>query len=471
MKLRPYQIQIVQDARTAFASHRRVLIQCATGSGKTQMAANIAHSAVERKKTVYFCCHRQELVRSTCNTFSTWGIPHGVVMADNDRDHHHPVLVCSIQTLQRRLDQLPCPDLLILDESQMAASAGIKKIVSAYANAHILGLSATPTRLDGKPLDIFDTMVKGPSMRWLINNEFLADYRYFSSPNLPDMTGVKRMAGDYNPSQALEKMERKEIVGDAVAHWRKYADGYATLGFACTVKHAYDLAEAFRAAGIASEAMDGEMGREQRQEILGRFGRGETKVVWNQGLFDTGFDLQSLTGTDATVDAVILMRPTDSLTFHLQSIGRALRPKADGKKAVILDHAGNYKRHGMPCIEREWTLEGSKDANKTAEKDTISPFTCPKCYGMSVRPCTHCAHCGFEIPVNEREIPLTAGELKEIQAQEIENKKIAFKRERASCRSFEELVALGKREGQKYPTQWASHVLNSRRMKNGKARI
>lgn len=462
MKLRPYQIQIVQDARTAFASHRRVLIQCATGSGKTQMAANIAHSAVERKKTVYFCCHRQELVRSTCNTFSTWGIPHGVVMAENDRDHHHPVLVCSIQTLQRRLDQLPCPDLLILDESQMAASAGIKKIVSAYANAHILGLSATPTRLDGKPLDIFDTMVKGPSMRWLIDSGFLADYRYFSSPNLPDMAGVRKIAGDFQPAQAEAKMARKEIVGDAVEHWRKHADGYATLGFACTVKHAHDLADAFRQAGIPSEAMDGEMDTNERRSILGRFGAGETKVIWNQGLFDTGFDLQSLTGTGATVDCVILMRPTDSLTFHLQSIGRALRPKADGRKAIILDHAGNWKRHGMPCVERAWTLDGGKDANKTAEKDTLSPMTCPSCFGMTVRPCQCCSHCGFEFPVKDRVVPLTQGELAEIVAREAIIEKANFKNERASCRSFEQLVALGKRKNFNAPESWARHIIQSR---------
>lgn len=462
MQLRPYQDKMVQDARIAFATHRRVLIQCATGSGKTQIAANIAHTATAKGKTVYFCCHRQELVRSTCNTFAAWGIPHGVVMAQNDRDHHQPVLVCSVQTLQRRLDKLPCPDLLILDESQMAASDGIRNIVSAYAKAHILGLSATPTRLDGKPLDVFDAMVKGPSMRWLIDAGFLADYRYFSCPNLPDMNGVRKIAGDYNPAQAEAKMQRKEIVGDAVEHWRKYADGLSTLGFACTVKHAYDLAEAFKAAGIASEAMDGEMGKEERKAILGRFGRGETKVVWNQGLFDTGFDLQSLTGTDATVDAVILMRPTDSLTFHLQSIGRSLRPKVDGKKAVILDHAGNYMRHGMPCIEREWTLEGGKDANKTEEKATISPFTCPKCYGLSVRPCTHCAHCGFEIPVNERTVPMTKGELKEIEARQAEIEKVNFKRQRASCRSFQELVALAKSKRFKAPEAWARYIIQAR---------
>jgi hypothetical protein len=148
-------------------------------------------------------------------------------------------------------------------------------------------------------------------------------------------------------------VDRIGITGSVIEHYRERLDPGAAVCFCITRRHAEHVAAQFIEAGIPAAAIDGEMGRFQRADILGRLRRGELRILTSCDLISEGFDCPAVAGA-------ILLRPTASLALHLQQVGRALRPKPDGSEAVILDHVGNAARHGLPDDPRVWSLEAAK---------------------------------------------------------------------------------------------------------------
>jgi len=155
-----------------------------------------------------------------------------------------------------------------------------------------------------------------------------------------------------------------------------------------------------------------------------------------------------------SVSGCILLRPTQSVSLHLQMIGRCLRPQ-DGKTAVILDHVGNTQRLGHHLEEREWSLDGTpkKDREKAP-----SVKVCPKCFSCMASAKQVCADCGHEFTPERRELQHVDGELVEVQQRE-------RRREQATAQTIDDLIAIGKRRGMKYPRAWAQHVLAARQAK------
>jgi superfamily II DNA or RNA helicase len=387
-----------------------------TGAGKTVIAAAIIAGAARR---VLVIAHRREIVNQTSDKLTARGVPHGIIQAGDD-DKLRPmaaVQVASIQTLHARAIrssamEMPLADLLIIDEAHHGCAMTYRRILEAYPDALVLGLTATPCRGDGRGLGgIFQVMIECPQVPDLIELDYLVKSRVYA-PVDPDLRGVKTQAGDYVETQLADRMDRPKLVGDLVTHWHKYGERRRTIAFACSVGHSIHICDEFVKAGVRAEHLDGTTPKDERDAILARLGSGVTEVVSNCMVLTEGFDCPD-------VGCIILARPTKKMGLFRQMIGRGLRP-ADGKSdVVILDHSGAVFRHGLPEDRVDWTLDPDRRAIspehvKRQTRNESKLIECSQCSTLRVGGMP-CPNCGF-LPRRPAEfIATAAGELGLVQ--------------------------------------------------------
>lgn len=459
--LRDYQSDLIDRARHALRTHRSVLIQAPTGAGKTALAAFMIGSAAERGKRAWFVCHRDFLLTQTAGAFDAVGTPYGFIAAGMPANPYQPVQIASVGTLARRLDKLTPPDLIVWDEAHHVAANSWHNIYRWASGARHVGLSATPTRLDGRGLgDFFGALVRGPSVAGLIDSGYLSRYRAFA-PSTPDLGGVHSRAGDYVTSELAGVMDTSTIAGNIVGQYRARASGRRAIYYAVSIEHSRHMAAAFEASGIAARHIDGTHDADSRVDAARALASGEVSVLTNVEIFGEGFDLSAL-ARGATVDVVGLCRPTQSLALHLQQIGRALRPKPE--PAIILDHAGNLMRHGLPDDEREWSLNGiDRKARATAAPAPVK--MCERCYGVFAAGQRQCPYCGHAAELAPREVTEVAADLAEVDRDLIQ---AARHREVQRARTLEQLIRIGQQRGYKSPSGWAMHVIKARQGREAK---
>lgn len=445
---------------------RRILLQAPTGFGKTCLAAEMLGNAARKGKRAFFIVHRRELIRQASRTFRMVGIPHGIIAAGFATDRRQPIQIASIQTLARRLDMYDPPDVIVWDECHHVAAASWAAVMAAFPNAVHIGLSATPSRLDGTGLrQWFDELILGPPVRTLIEQGSLAPYRLFA-PGGIDTSGMHSRMGEFVPAELLAAADKPKITGDAISHYRRLCDGKRAVVFGVSIEHSQHIAEQFKQAGYRAAHVDGGTDDAERDRAIVQFEQGELDILSNVDLFGEGFDVPA-------IEAVIDLAPTMSLTKSMQRWGRALRP-CDGKgEAFILDHAGNAMRHGLPDDPREWTLDGT---NSKKRKATESPIRqCPKCYAAMPAQAWRC-NCGFEFEVKPRQVEQVDGELQAVDPDEFRKQKMRQKHERLAeqftAESLDQLIDLGRKRGYKNPEGWAAHMIvareNKRRQQQGR---
>ena len=401
--LREYQQTAVADIRGAMQQYRRVLFCLPTGGGKTIIFTFITGQISRRSKRVIILAHRREIVRQISQALTRQGVEHGLILPAKPLTGG-AVQVGMVQTLANRLTQVREPDLLICDEAHHSVAGSWDKIKEAWPQAFHLGVTATPQRLDGKGLGhAFDTLIVGPTPSELIALGNLADYEYLAPPSDLDLSGVHTRAGDYASDEAEQALDQSSIFGEVVQHYKKYLIGKPALVFCISVRHATEVAERFRRAGVPAGHVDGGMSQDERDRILTGLENGRIMVVTSCELVSEGFDVPEVQGA-------ILLRPTKSLTLYLQQVGRALRPKRDGSKAIILDHVGNYRLHGFPDETRSWSLAG-KDKKEKPPCVTV----CKLCFKCLRAPVIHSPSypCGGieETPCPFREVKATVGRM------------------------------------------------------------
>lgn len=452
MQLREYQNEIIGTARKLMSSGKKsLLIQSPTGSGKTLLTAYMLKSAASKGICSWFINHRRELIKQSSKTFSDVGVTHGIIAVGFAPEHQRMTQIASIQTLARRYKNYRAPGLIVWDECHHVAAKGWSAIHDAFPNAFHIGLTATPERLDGNGLrKWFEEIIKGPSVTWLIENGFLAPYKLFA-PRGISVSGIKSRMGDFAKDQLNKVADKPTITGDAIKHYQKHASGKRAVVFCVSIEHSKHVSDQFNAAGIKSEHVDGETDTEVRDSAIKRFESGETKVLCNVELFGEGFDLPAL-------ECAILLRPTQSLGMYLQQVGRALRPHPDKQVAIILDHAGNCERHGLPDEEREWSLDGREGRGSKSDGGK-SVKICPRCFAAQ-NFAKNCVYCGFEFESKSRKIQHAEGDLQEI---DLDAMRRIRNQQQAKCSRFEDLVELGRKRGYKRPHLWAIHILRARR--------
>jgi len=405
MTLRPYQADIVERVLSAVATHGSTVMQMPTAAGKTRAATEIVKRSAG---TVWFICHRREIIRQTVKAFNRAGIDHGVISPEYPQEYDRPVQVASVQTLINRIDDLEDPDTVVWDECHHIGADSWSAIMRRYPHARHVGLTATPERSDGKGLNKwFKSLVLGPSIRPLINDGFLSDFRYFA-PSEPDLREAKLRAGDYRPEDIDKAMNTPVVIGDAISEYRKNCDGKRALVFASSVEASETLVARFNAEGIPAAHVDGTTPTEQRDASVAALQAGEIKVLSNFAVFTEGFDLPA-------IDAVILMRPTKSVGLFLQMVGRGLRP-APGKDVVfIFDHAGLWLEHAQPDSDWQWSLEGNAAKAQRKRAGGLGPRRCPKCKEVRYERVEACC-CGYEFP-SGREVGEFDGVLYEVRGE------------------------------------------------------
>jgi len=414
IQLRPKQDRVISEARAKLKTVTRLLLQAPCGFGKTVLGSYMALNASTKGRRVYFLTHRDELAKQASRTMTAFGIEHGFIMAAFTMQRRHMVQIAMIDTLRNRLEQVPVPGLLIVDECHHAVSKSWQKVIDYYHSKGcvVVGLSATPQRLDGRPLnDIFDDMVLGPTVRELIEDGALSNYTYYAPPQVAQLDDIKMKYGEFDQKAMAEQIDKPQVFGDAIEHFKKIMPGKRAIAFHVNIEGSKHFAEQCRAAGIPALHVDGEMKKEDRASAIKSFERGETLILSNVSLFGEGFDVKACEG-------VILLRRTASLSLFIQMCGRAMRPHESKDRAIILDHVGNLALHGLPDKDHDWTLEGRqkrKGKKKDADEPTVDLKQCPACYVVHA-PSPTCPRCGHEYPVGggRGEMEQVDGELLEI---------------------------------------------------------
>lgn len=484
IELHGHQKELVAKIREAYGcGYKAPLVVLSTGGGKTTIFAYITHAASEKGSCIFLLAHRSELIKQISQTLARLETEHQIIAPDAiirqaKVDHWKEfnrsyinkaarVYVASVQTIVRRLETITAiPDIIVIDEAHhLTRTTQWGKVINHYPAAKLLPVTATPCRTDGKGLGIksggyADTMIEGKPMRWLIDNEYLCDYRIFA-PDTVDLTGVKTRMGDYAIEQLATAVDKPKITGSAIEHYRKLVDGKRAIVFCVNVKHAEHVAEEFNAAGIRAELLEGTMESGVRNEAIQRFRSGETLVLTSCNIVSEGFDLPA-------IEAAILLRPTQSKSLYLQQVGRALRVMEGKDCAYILDHVGAVMRHGLPDDDHDWSLDGAKKRNKKGAEKDVNVARCPVCFAIH-RPAPCCPQCGHAyIPgAKKREIKQVEGELVEITPEArllIRKQRITEERQ---CKTLEDFIELGRSRDYKFPRQWAEKRFGFRMKRNG----
>ena len=445
MPLRDYQEELVGKVRESWINGRRapcIVLPC--GGGKSCIVAEIARRTTEKKNRVLFLVHRRELCEQIENTFRKWGVDMELCQ------------IIMVQTAVRRLDKIAYPSLIITDENHHSKADTYKRIYEAFPKSRRVGVTATPIRLDGSGLaDVNDELITGVSAKWLIENNCLSPYDYYA-PSLVDMTGIKIRKGDYDISSVENLMLRKAVFGDVIKYYKELAEGKQAICYCTSVRHSVETAKQFNIAGIEAVHVDGSTSKAERKRIMNDFRRGAIDILCNVDLISEGFDVPDC-------ECAILLRPTQSLTLYIQQSMRCMRYRK-GKRAVIIDHVGNYARFGMPDDDRAWTLDGRKRQKyEISDSDEIKSKECPQCFAVfrpfadDGTPIRICPYCGYELPKKERaEIEIEPAELKKIEGFVLDF------RTPDECSSYSELLDYAEKHG--YKKGWAFYQARRRGM-------
>ena len=441
--LRDYQQELFDRTSLALRQgYRRPLVVAPCGAGKSYLFAEMINRT--RRGEVLVLTHREELKRQ-----------HEELLRDL---HIENARVSMILTEANRLGEYPTPALIVTDEAHLSRSNSWQKVIEYY-DTYTVGFTATPIRLDGKPLgDIYDTLIEGVDVKWLIENHRLAPYEYYA-PTTVDTSDLRKVAGDYVVSDLEKIMNERAIYGDVVESYRRFTSGERTIAYCVSVRHAETTAAAFNSAGIRAEVLSSGTPTGERQRIMDDFRTGKFPVLCNVGIIAEGISINEVT-------CCILLRPTDSIALGIQQMMRCMR-YMPGKTAKIIDCVGNYTRVGLPDDEREWSLERPvKRRNALNERGDFFIRCCPECY-LTFKTAPICPFCGAEYPLHPREIKAHEEiELTRITAEEtarLEQIKKASRIEQGRAQSFEELVKLGRQRGYKNPAFWAAKILRGRK--------
>jgi DNA repair protein RadD len=438
--LRPYQREAIVRVWDAI-SHgvHRIMLQLATGAGKTLIASAITVGFRAQDRRVHFVVPAIELVDQTLEKFYREGLRDvGVMQADHWRtDWSKPVQIASVQTLMRR--DIPRADIVFIDEAHRWFDLYRKLMLDpAWADVPFIGLSATPwTKGLGA---YYEELIVAATTQDLIDAGYLSKFKVFA-PAHPDLKGVRTIAGDYHEGDLGTAMDKQPLVADLVETWLKHGVGRPTLCFAVNRLHAQHIQQQFEAAGIRAGYIDCFTPTHERAEIRRKFKSGEYQIVCNVGVLTIGIDWD--------VRCIVFARPTKSEMLFVQIIGRGLRPAAGKDHCLILDHSDNTLRLGFVTdIHYDHLNDGR--IRESRKRDGIRlPKECPQCSCLRPASTPICPHCGFVAkPVTP--IKPIDGELYELRA----DKRRVFDREQV----YGELKFFARERG--YKPGWAWHKYN-----------
>ena len=456
---RSYQTKLVRQTVEAVREARSACMVLPTGGGKTVCAAELARLAASIHSRTLLLVHRRELVRQAIDTLAEAlpGLSVGVQAAGWPELPWAPLQVGSVMSMARRGDRGHPPRLVIVDEAHHARASTWETVLGRWPGVALVGLTATPQRLDGKGLgEHFARLVVGPSIHELVRAGHLAPTVTYR-PNeaaMVDLRGLsRRAAGDYSRKE-LRRRAGARAIAAPVESYRRYAPGSRAIFFGFDRRHSEDVAARFREAGIRAEHVDGSDHPGRRDRVMQEFRNGAIDVVCNCDLISEGFDAPAC-------DCVILGAPTRSVVRMLQAAGRAMRP-GPGKVARFIDAAGATHDLGLPDEDREWSLEDgdlSVEKRKPRQQQQCScgaVFYRPPCPGCGARPAT--------VQVDELDVELEEARRRG-RGQQVRGKRQQLYRQLAGVHRLPDgdretaLVEIARERG--YKAGWVNHILSA----------
>lgn len=407
MTLREYQSVDVDEVRPLVTAHDAVLHQLPTGGGKTAEVSAIV-SMIGAKNphfVVWFVVPRNELVQQASEHFRKWKIAHGLIIAGREESRAFKVQIVSKDTLLRRLHRVKnWPNVLIFDEAHLYYDAQLLIIAEARARKpglKVIGLTATPERLDGRGLGVlvvagenvggpYNVIHYGPSIPWLTQREFLVPLRYFAPPPPSGFEklhwrGTEVVSRDYD---AYIDRNKRVIYGSVVDYYRKYgrrenpSEGQnpnrPALIFTGSVKSARETAAAFCDAGFDFRPIWGEMPRAERDHAFRAARAEDIDGLVNCDLATYGVDIPNL-------EYGASIRFTLSRALYFQKVGRLLRPYPGKREAFFFDQANLIRYHQDPRYpdvplffvpDVQWNFTGLAEREKATRAGPPMRF-CP----------------------------------------------------------------------------------------------
>jgi superfamily II DNA or RNA helicase len=376
--LRDYQQDNKQKIYDAWSRCQSVMLQMPTGTGKTRLFVSIIkdifHYGRDNKVAlkVLVLVHRTELIDQIDEELGyRYNLAHGIIQSGEKERKIYPIQLASVQTLSRRLSNWADKefDYIIVDEAHHVKAESYQKIIKAFPHAKLLGVTATPVRLNGHGFtDTFEELIVSPSVKEFINDGYLSQYEYYSVARSSfiqkQIDGIKKFSqGDYAESELERVCDNDRIRAQVVKTYLEFANGKKGIVYTINKEHNKNLCEEFNANGVHAVAIDSDTPKEMREQYIQQFRRGEFQIICNVNLFTEGFDCPD-------IEFIQLARPTKSLALYLQQVGRGLRISESKEKTLFLDNVGLYNRFGFPSSKRMWRhhFEGKYDGNKTEEE-------------------------------------------------------------------------------------------------------
>jgi superfamily II DNA or RNA helicase len=383
MPLRDYQKELVAQIHERFEENQSVLLQMPTGTGKTMVFSKIIKDFLDKypNRRIFILVHRKELLHQAQDRlYKDYSITSCTIASGQKTDLNYRVIVGMVQTLKNRYFSgiNRHPSLLIIDEAHHTASDTYEDIIKYLLNndSKMLGVTATPIRLDGKLLNkYYNTIIVSKSLRWFIENNYLAKLKYFGASNI-HLSQLKLNSSklEFDIDASYQLMSNKKIIKDVIDSILTFAKEKKILIFTVNQEHSRILKEKLNAIGIKSEFVDSKTDKNIRAEIISKFKKNEINVLINVEIFTEGFDCPD-------IEVVVLARPTKSLTLYLQMIGRVTRNPnyPNSITGIILDNAGNWREHGLPTYEHNWEKEFHIDIiySTLNENDDVVPVPDP----------------------------------------------------------------------------------------------
>ena len=393
MQIRNYQSDAITKLSRGFLKHLRQVLCLPTGSGKTVIFSEIVRRAALKGTKCLVITDRIELFSQTLRALGIATIEPQLLQAKSkaEIDPFGLVTIAMVETLKRRIASGKVtlfPDLIIIDE---AHKGNFTAILDLFPGVRVIGATATPV---GKHFyQYYSNIVANIDIPELIDLGFLAPCKAYQMEE--DLSGLKVRAGEYTESSLMEHYDTQELFDGVIKEYLSKANGLKTLVFNVSIKHAENMNQAFLDAGISSRVITSKTKKDEREEILRGFTRGDFNVLNNCGILTTGYD-------EPSIKCIVLNRATNSLPLFLQCCGRGSRIFPGKDLFLVLDFGLNHTRHGLWCQPREWTLDAPK---KKSDKTDVAPVkSCPKCEAIVAASAKECEFCGYVFPVVKKQL-------------------------------------------------------------------
>ncbi len=351
IKPHPFQFEILEKLEAERQLHSRFknLIVAATGTGKTVISAFDFKRFRSQKPSakLLYVAHRKEILQQALATFR--GILRdnnfGEIWAERLEPENYDQIFGSIQTLNNKIPVLKLSetfyDFIIIDEVHHIAASSYRPILNRFKPKILLGLTATPERMDGEDIlkDFSNTIAAEIRLPEALNKKLLCPFQYFGITDSIDLSNVEWKNGRYLPSELTRiYTQNDKRVHEIISNLHKYlkdVEDVRALGFCVTQDHAQFMAEKFRLAGLKADYLTSSRS-ELRDTIRSKFISKEINYLFVVDIFNEGIDIPE-------IDTVLFLRPTESLTIFLQQLGRGLRLADEKDCLTVLDFVGNSR--------------------------------------------------------------------------------------------------------------------------------